>query len=112
MSKADVDHDVGYCRPPKAHQFKKGISGNPAGRPRKLPPGIPEIVDRFTKERVTFTEGGKKKTATRSEVGLKVLRKQAVAGNLGAAKQILNVLSSASNHGQKRRIRITGGLPE
>ena len=28
------DEDVGYQRPPKASQFKKGRSGNPRGRPR------------------------------------------------------------------------------
>ena len=27
--------DVGYGRPPKEHQFKKGTSGNPAGAPSK-----------------------------------------------------------------------------
>ena len=26
------DYEVGYGRPPKQHQFKKGISGNPSGR--------------------------------------------------------------------------------
>ena len=26
-------HDVGYGKPPKKHRFKKGQSGNPAGRP-------------------------------------------------------------------------------
>ena len=29
------DYDVGYGRPPKEHQFKKGTSGNPAGAPSK-----------------------------------------------------------------------------
>lgn len=31
----DSDHAVGYGRPPRATRFKKGQSGNPAGRPRK-----------------------------------------------------------------------------
>ncbi len=30
-----ADTEVGYGRPPKATQFKKGQSGNPRGRPRK-----------------------------------------------------------------------------
>ncbi len=29
------DYDVGYGRPPKEHQFKKGTSGNLAGAPSK-----------------------------------------------------------------------------
>ncbi len=31
----DDDNKVGYCRPPKQHQFKKGQSGNPKGGSRK-----------------------------------------------------------------------------
>ena len=29
------DYEVGYGRPPKKSQFRKGQSGNPSGRPKK-----------------------------------------------------------------------------
>jgi Family of unknown function (DUF5681) len=35
------DYEVSYGRPPKRSRFRKGLSGNPRGRPRKsgAPPG-------------------------------------------------------------------------
>lgn len=35
------DENVGFKKPPKASQFKKGQSGNPKGRPRKVEPAKP-----------------------------------------------------------------------
>jgi hypothetical protein len=34
---AEPPYKVGYGRPPKANQFKKGRSGNPRGRPKRTP---------------------------------------------------------------------------
>jgi hypothetical protein len=31
---ASESYDVGYCKPPRGTQFKKGTSGNPKGRPK------------------------------------------------------------------------------
>jgi hypothetical protein len=34
QSQSESGYEVGYCRPPKKRRFKKGVSGNEAGRPR------------------------------------------------------------------------------
>ena len=35
--KTPDDYEVGYGKPPKNTQFRKGVSGNPRGRPKKAP---------------------------------------------------------------------------
>ncbi len=37
MDEGDDDYEVGYGKPPKNTQFKKGKSGNPKGRPKDEP---------------------------------------------------------------------------
>ncbi len=107
------DNSVGYGRPPKAHRFKKGTSGNPKGRPKKPPLGITTIVDAFFSEEIPFSEGGKRKFAKRDEVRLKALRRHAIAGNVSSAEQIINILQSGSKSGQgTTHVLVRGGLRE
>ncbi|MBL4544643.1 MAG: hypothetical protein JKP95_01895 [Oceanicaulis sp.] len=40
MSQDQSEYEVGYGKPPKATQFKKGQSGNPRGRPKMQPKDV------------------------------------------------------------------------
>jgi hypothetical protein len=62
---------VGYRRPPKAAQFKKGKSGNPRGRP-KGSRNIGNVLLDVTGQKIAVTENGKTRRMPALEV---VLRK-------------------------------------
>jgi hypothetical protein len=62
----DNDNDgVGFGRPPKQHQFKKGQSGNPRGRPKKSgrrpKPGEIDIAGILNGDRTVRTAQGEKR---------------------------------------------------
>jgi hypothetical protein len=71
------DHKVGYRRPPKHTQFKKGQSGNPGGRPRKR--GTVKIdVEALLQRPVTVVQDGKPCVLSPKEVSLRKMLKKAV----------------------------------
>lgn len=80
------ENEVGYCRPPKKHRFRKGQSGNPGGRPRKPKPPLlindADIFRRLDAEEISI--GGK--TMTRREAELLRLFQLAIKGNRKARR--------------------------
>lgn len=83
-----VDDKVGYGRPPKKHQFKKGKSGNPKGRP-KGSPNFLTAIERELNERVFVTEEGRRKSISKMEASAKQLVNRAATGDLRALAQLL-----------------------
>src|SRR6185312_17203263 len=70
-------------RPPKHTQFKKGISGNPGGRPKGAL-NISTVLQRALKETIVVVEEGKKKTISKMEAAVKRLVDKAMAGDMSA----------------------------
>lgn len=86
----------GYADPPKHTRFKKGQSGNPAGKPKKLP----EIDDLLAE--VLGEEDGKS-TARDILIALAVRAKK---GDTRAAEVLLD-----RAYGKiKEKIEVTGGI--
>jgi hypothetical protein len=84
------DYEIGFGRPPKATQFKKGISGNKKGRPK----GAKNIATLFHQEmyqRVLISENGQRRTITKIEAALKQLTNKAATGDPKAIHAIINI---------------------
>ena len=94
------DYDVGYRKPPKDHQFKKGgPSPNPNGRPPKKSkssspksPGsaLMGSLEELLKSKITITENGKAKEITIEEALPLRLVKDALAGKPHAQKRVFD----------------------
>jgi hypothetical protein len=72
-----MGYDIGYKRPPKSGQFKKGKSGNPKGR-RKGARNFVTLLEKELQQSIVMSENGKKKVVSR----LQAIVKRMVAGAL------------------------------
>jgi len=78
----------GYKRPPKAMQFKAGLSGNPRGRP-KGSRNLKTDLTKLLKKRITVREDGDVRRLSRQEAMLLGLFSKAVRGDVKATNSIL-----------------------
>ncbi len=86
MSRQDQDYEVGYGKPPKSGQFKKGQSGNPKGAK-----GVKAILKRELESSITVRERGREVKLSKAEVLAKVLVGDALKGDTKARMEILRL---------------------
>ncbi|WP_050931677.1 DUF5681 domain-containing protein [Aestuariivita boseongensis] len=79
---------VGYGKPPKSSQFKKGQSGNPKGRPKGSLDVRTQTREMLGKQ-VTITEGGKRKRVSALQATLMRLVEKSLKGDMRAIEKVL-----------------------
>ena len=84
------DYKVGYAMPPSETRFRKGVSGNPKGRPKGTQ-NVATVLQQTLQERVVIIENGQRKTITKLEAALKQLTNKAASGDLGALKLLVTL---------------------
>lgn len=85
---AKNSYEVGYSRPPKASQFKKGQSGNPGGRAKRSNDLLSALL-RVLRQTITIEEGGRKRKVSKLQAIVVRLVNRAANGDL----QAITVLS-------------------
>lgn len=75
------NYAVGYGKPPKQHQFKKGHSGNARGRPKKSR-NVRTLLIETLNQRVQVRENGQIKTIPLRDAYIKKLTEKAMNGTM------------------------------
>jgi hypothetical protein len=88
--------DVGYRKPPTHTRFRKGVSGNPRGRPKGRR-NLATALGRTLQEKVIINENGVRKSVTKLEAAVKQLVNKAAGGDLIAMRQLTAIVDSAES---------------
>jgi hypothetical protein len=85
------DYKVGYRKPSKIVQYKKGVSGNPRGRP-KGKRNLATVLEQTLNETVVIVEDGEKRTVSKMEAAVRRLVNSATSGDMHAFR-VLSALT-------------------
>jgi len=101
-----MSYEIGYRKPPKDNQFKKGSSGNPKGRP-KGSKNFVTLLDKELAQTIVVTENGKKKKLSR----MQAMVKRIVAGALqGDQRSLLTLVEIMRKTGSFERVEAAESL--
>ena len=84
-----ADGKVGYKRPPRAHRFRKGHSGNPRGRPKGAI-NLSTLIERELTQKVMISENGARKRISKKQAIAKQIVNKAASGDHKVMPLLLN----------------------
>jgi hypothetical protein len=93
-AKSESSSSVGYGNPPQTTRFKKGVSGNPKGRPRGSH-NVASIFAKTLRQKVAVSEHGQRKTVTKLQAAVTQLVNKAASGDLRALQLLVNLAREA-----------------
>lgn len=82
------EDEVGYGKPPRKHQFKKGVSGIPSGR-RVRSKSFDALLDQQLDKKVSLSLGGRKVRVPLREAVLMKVASDALNGKVRAQEMLL-----------------------
>jgi Family of unknown function (DUF5681) len=97
----------GSRNPPTHSRFKKGVSGNRKGRPKRKALVLGDIISKVQNTLTAYREGGRTKRASRLELALKKLVNSALEGDARSAEELFKLRAKASRNSDARSQKIT-----
>lgn len=98
MDQDNGSEDVGYARPPKQHQFQKGKSGNPKGRPKGCK-NLDTYLEQEANQKISITENGKQIIIPKKHAIVKVAVNKSLTGN---DRSIANIMPQLARIDEKQ----------
>lgn len=89
--KPDADYEVGFGKPPKATQFKKGQSGNKKGRPKESV-SFALKLEKAMSEKVEVREGGRARKMSKIDVMIQNLLARGMKGDQQAVSTLVRLM--------------------
>ena len=88
--KPPPDYEVGFARPPRRSQYRKGTSGNPKGRPRGSK-SLSTLVKETLDERVAVRENGRRRKISKRAAMIKQQANKALSGDQRALRYLMDL---------------------
>jgi len=105
---ATRDFEIGYGKPPKATQFKKGQSGNPkGGKKAEAIEDVRIVIENVLAEQTKVRDGGKVRTVSKLEAIMQAQRANALKGN---AKAVRTLFKLGQKNGLFTKAKPRGGI--